>query len=1713
MEENDEITTVTDTVETPDPARTPVEYVRKTRADRLRENAQQPDFAAPKAKTTDMVFKESVMNLTPSEINEIMRNSGIKGSAWEQTGVAIENALTNMNQLPDELAISVGNLSNYITGGQIGQELQDVAFESLKERMADVQLNNESVGGVSNLFAQIAGGSVSFMQLALEGLATGGYLSLAHIGAQSFGEGVYNDMKKYADEHDGSLKGYRPNGTDLAINTANMIMQVAIEERLGVGSPRFLRGWSRGFWKEAGSGFVQEAAQDLLSDFAEVLKGNEDAQIMLENADQYLLDGLIGAILQGPLGAVTYSQGRRRADHIIALAHAQVKGRNTPIKEDFDVATKINDAKERNYMSAFTEEFKAAFDASTGEGQLQANIAKAINDAIKAKELDLGIDDETKRAQKVEQIATQETLTAMEMATEQNKSISEMGINNIVYKDGAIWVEGMTPELGERAVEYARVLAERQTGLAEVQMKLDATNREIAQIKKDLAEAKVQSKEAFAEKLQARLEKQTKLAEKRKIQAEQLKAQTDKIEAQIAKQLKEAPKTVAEPKMEVKSPAENVQKPVETRQENVQKPVEQQKPAEEQKPLAKVAEKLQKPKGEKKSLSAERGKKSKTKAKAKKKMTLKELKAALKEHFKKAYNGVSDDFINRYVDEAIEDVELTRNKNTMLRLLAENFDQYYKDGKVDTEEILYDGDIKGETVFAQYMMETDDLIAADDSDSDAMEVVDTFLNAVHDLPITTKEQAMEWVKNHQYQSTIAKLGLDEEAVDNDVFEFEGSEYDLSQITREDLNEYEQKKVKDHISKEEKKKHLTREDVINNLTENNDRFLKLVIPVEGKSFIEANQETLDKIDIFAKADFLQRALANDKITPAMIDEIFDFVKSMPQDAYLSNVYYDIAVKPTTNVETAVKAKEEYDKIFTPKSEQLIEDWAGKTPSEVGNEGLGKIYTVYTSEIKPYTKDGVITDRSAEENQDDLREVGKTIFSQELLDYMFLKYDFDPRVQAWVKENPDLMHNNDEQKDAWENYSESDLVDILGEDMDFPPENLIQYDENTKHDEEGNAIYDYEQSVYKMPSTQEEFEAKIAEAMIKQTKNALEIEDSDIDAYEVRKNETPYLFQSETEYTDDTIVVDGKERTVYNSEGNRIATTKEALTNFWRWFGDSKVVDDQGRPLVVYHGSETEGIEEFDNTKNTTKQRQIGAEEGYFFTDSKKVAERFRTAEQRKAEAKYYREGTTVEHVEEPVFDKQGREVGTTHYAKTTLPEYKDFGLYPMYLRMENISEYDGEIIGTGEDRQTMLRSAKANGKDGVIIYNADTGAGIANEYIVFDNTNIKSPKNEGTFSPDTGKFMKQSKAEGTGSDKYRGAYDEKLKRIILSDKSDLTTIQHEFAHYWLQNNFKWARSGLASPEWLRKWRDVEEALGIEPQDRFLSKQASEKFARAYERFIMEGKYNDDLKWAFDGFKEFYDETYEDLKNEYFDLSEELDPAIVDWFNRQRPTTEKALKEQAYKKVATVAMAQGAEIVDKVDDNTYTVSSMNKNGEIETEVLVSDNATKDSKLVEYSGKKKERRMVKGLQEINKDINSDMYKAVNNAGTVENARNWVESDYNGAWQALNDPNTALIDRTALYQAFKSYAEDGHPEVAVDLAQINLTKEMTDLGQAMSILSERSEFDPMNIIDMAQKALGEPSAEDLSEETADMHVEQEQSNLTEQQVNDLKNQTECKL
>ena len=83
----------------------------------------------------------------------------------------------------------------------------------------------------------------------------------------------------------------------------------------------------------------------------------------------------------------------------------------------------------------------------------------------------------------------------------------------------------------------------------------------------------------------------------------------------------------------------------------------------------------------------------------------------------------------------------------------------------------------------------------------------------------------------------------------------------------------------------------------------------------------------------------------------------------------------------------------------------------------------------------------------------------------------------------------------------------------------------------------------------------------------------------------------------------IEVDGVVRPTLNSNGKPIHSTQEGVRNFWRWFGDSKVVDEQGRPLVVYHGTRAD-FSEFDTDR--IGQNFAESKGGFFFTGSQAAA---------------------------------------------------------------------------------------------------------------------------------------------------------------------------------------------------------------------------------------------------------------------------------------------------------------------------------------------------------------------------------------------------------------------------------------------------------------------------------------------------------------------------
>lgn len=284
---------------------------------------------------------------------------------------------------------------------------------------------------------------------------------------------------------------------------------------------------------------------------------------------------------------------------------------------------------------------------------------------------------------------------------------------------------------------------------------------------------------------------------------------------------------------------------------------------------------------------------------------------------------------------------------------------------------------------------------------------------------------------------------------------------------------------------------------------------------------------------------------------------------------------------------------------------------------------------------------------------------------------------------------------------------------------------------------------------------------------------------------------------------TINVDGKERPTTNSKGQQIAATVEGVENFWRWFGDSKVVDDQGRPLVVYHGSGND-FAEFNTQGGTGKTSDTGA----FFTESAPVANSYASGESRNVMPVYLNLSTPV------VIDAKGKNWNRIQQsAKVQLPAVEvaaktDQGDEDLLAELEgrapekvkptkrkakntNVRQLFAGEWGYPDDTAAtddIARWARTNGYEGVVVNNvvdrgpsgafdADAALSPSTIYAVFSPTQIKSATgNRGAFDPQDANILNQQ---------ARGTFSPDQLLITLNENADLSTFLHESGHFFLE----------------------------------------------------------------------------------------------------------------------------------------------------------------------------------------------------------------------------------------------------------------------------------------------------------------------------------------
>ncbi|MCA0422062.1 MAG: hypothetical protein LCH61_01850, partial [Proteobacteria bacterium] len=204
-------------------------------------------------------------------------------------------------------------------------------------------------------------------------------------------------------------------------------------------------------------------------------------------------------------------------------------------------------------------------------------------------------------------------------------------------------------------------------------------------------------------------------------------------------------------------------------------------------------------------------------------------------------------------------------------------------------------------------------------------------------------------------------------------------------------------------------------------------------------------------------------------------------------------------------------------------------------------------------------------------------------------------------------------------------------------------------------------------------------------------------------------------------------------------------------FRKWFGDSKVVDADGEPLVVYHGT-NENFEVFDPARLGDSTGADSAKMGFFFAKSADVAASYAVT------ASPYRGGILdiwnkitgglYERINEAAIRGLNR-IGVLDRASA----YPTGGnVIPAYLSVQNpmIADFKGAEYRE-ESFASIIARAKASGHDGVIL--RDTvdegfevgGDGVTDVFVAFDPTQIKSIFNQGTWDASSPYMLREDAA--------------------------------------------------------------------------------------------------------------------------------------------------------------------------------------------------------------------------------------------------------------------------------------------------------------------------------------------------------------------------------
>lgn len=318
-------------------------------------------------------------------------------------------------------------------------------------------------------------------------------------------------------------------------------------------------------------------------------------------------------------------------------------------------------------------------------------------------------------------------------------------------------------------------------------------------------------------------------------------------------------------------------------------------------------------------------------------------------------------------------------------------------------------------------------------------------------------------------------------------------------------------------------------------------------------------------------------------------------------------------------------------------------------------------------------------------------------------------------------------------------------------------------------------------------------------------------------------------------------------------------------FKAWFGDSKVVDANGDPLVVYHGTASE-IDAF--KLGPTKREGFGKQlSGIYFSEFEGTAK------------SYARSAVSAISAE-----SEGDGVVVAAYASINNPYFAK----------------------SPEDVHKQTREKlEAKGYDGIIRRN-DFGKLV--EVVAFSPAQIKSVNNRGTFDPADPRLLFQNPEGPRGQIQIPGDGIGPNSPAIISlfETANLSTFVHESGHYFLTVMQDMAARGEPGAttdfEGVKTWwrenaaavaadgsrvggaaitaADVERVIdtgttGDAAKDAAVDVGMQEQFARGFEQYLMEGRApSAELRGAFEKFRAWMVSVYKKLTGLNVKVSDEM-----------------------------------------------------------------------------------------------------------------------------------------------------------------------------------------------------------------------------------------------